>query len=145
LKRHKLLLVFIIAILSVSGCRKYPDGPAFTLLSKRWRLAEDWKKNKIYKNGTEITTEYLSTIKHESLNMDKSGNFSYTLVTNTGWLEYGGTWSFNSDKSVIYFSYFLGQQSITDGNLILRLKEHDMWLQFTTQSGDVMEYHYIPN
>jgi hypothetical protein len=142
---RKTLLVFIVAVLALSGCKKYPDGPWISLLTKKYRLAEDWKKTKIYKNGSDITTQYLSHIQHESFNLDKSGNFNYSITTDASSLSYGGNWTFNSDKTVLFFSYFLGQQSITDTYLILRLKEHDMWLQQTTQSGDTMEYHYSPN
>jgi hypothetical protein len=145
LKIHKLFILFVVAFLAVSGCKKYPDGPYISLLPKNYRLAEDWRKNKIYKNGNDISTEYLTHIRHESLNVDKRGNFNYYLTSDTGYLTYGGSWTFSPDKTVIYFSYFLGAQSMNDVFLILRLKEHDLWLQQTTAGGDVMEYHYIPN
>jgi hypothetical protein len=143
-----LLLVFLfsITIFFWSGCRKYPDGPTFSLIPKNYRLEEDWKKSKVYENGADITSRALAHFAHESFNIDHQGGFSYSLVTDNGSsISYAGSWSFSSDKTVIYFTYALGAGVNTDRFLILRLREDDMWFQTADASGNVMEYHFVPN
>ena len=138
------LLTFVL--LTGTGCSKYPDGPAFSLLPKKWRLDENWKKVKVIRNGTDVTTQALANTQSESFKIKKDYSFSYsTSFKSGGSYDYSGTWSFSSDKTVMYFSYVFGNSYGNDAYIILRLKEDDMWLRTIDQSGDVYEYHYAPN
>jgi hypothetical protein len=142
--RHLFVLLLLIAFISGS-CKKYPDGPEFSLLPKNFRLEENWKTNKVYENKIDVTTVVLAKVTHESRNINRHGGFTYELDEGGSSLSYSGSWSFSSDKTVIYFTYVFGSNVNTDTYLILRLKEDDLWLQNITPSGDVMEYHLIPN
>jgi hypothetical protein len=139
-----LLLTFVL--MDAAGCSKYPDGPALSLLPKKWRLDENWKKTKVIRNGTDVTTQALANTQSESFKINRDGSFSYSTSFNSGGsYDYSGTWSFSTDKTVLYFSYVFGNSYANDVFLILRLKEDDMWLRSIDQAGDVYEYHYIPN
>jgi hypothetical protein len=144
LKRLTLLL-FLFAVLLMGGCKKYPDGPEFSLLPKSWRLAGDWKTTKILENNIDVTARELATVNYESRKIDKNGSFSYELVEGGSTLSYAGSWSFSSDKTIVYFTYAFASTGSTDQFLILRLKEKDLWLQNISPTGDVMEYHFSPN
>jgi hypothetical protein len=144
--RRFLFLLLILGTFAAGSCKKYPDGPEFSLLPKKIRLAEDWKINKMYENGVDITSKGLAHIVHDSRDIKVAGGFSYSMTTDNGTsLSYSGTWSWSSDKTVLYFTYALGAGVQEDTYLILRLKEDDLWLQNVSPTGDVMEYHFIPN
>ncbi|HEV7231192.1 MAG TPA: hypothetical protein VGO45_07690 [Bacteroidia bacterium] len=137
--------LLLLSLGCISGCKKYPDGPAISLLPKSWRLEENWKKQKVYKNGTDISDLYLAKTKSESFNIKKGGAFTYDATNSSGSISYSGTWAFSTDKTVVYFSYYYGANYLNDSYLILRLKEDDLWMKWIDPSGDEYEYHYVPN
>jgi hypothetical protein len=143
--RNLLCMCVLFGVAVSPGCSKYPDGPGFSLLPKKWRLAEDWKPKQIIENGTDITAVYWAHVKSESRNIHKDGTFSFSQVNDNSSITYSGTWAWSADKTVIYFTYSTGSQLITDGFVILRLKEDDMWLKQVTSSGDEYEFHDVPN
>jgi hypothetical protein len=137
--------LLLLSLVGVSGCKKYPDGPTISLLPKSWRLEENWKKQKVYKNGTDISDLSASKTKSESFNIKKDGSFTYDATLTSGSISYAGTWAFSSDKTVVYFTYVYGSNYQNDTYLILRLKEDDLWMRWIDPSGDEYEYHYVPN
>jgi hypothetical protein len=144
--RPLIFCLLALVLLTGGGCSKYPDGPAISLLPKKWRLDENWKKVKVLRNDIDVTAQALNHVASESFKINRDGSFSYSKsFDNASSYDYSGTWSFSSDKTVMYFTYVFGNSYNTDVFLILRLKEDDMWLRAVDQSGDVYEYHYIPN
>jgi hypothetical protein len=138
--------ILLIVCVTLSACKKYPDGPGFTLLPKVLRLCHNWKTVKELKNGVDITSYVLPYIKSESFNISRDQSFSYeATATNGGYVDYTGTWSWSSDKSVVYFSYVFGPQYINRSCVILKLEEKEFWEQEVNSAGDLLEYHYAPN
>ncbi len=146
LKPLPFFFLFLLTSILTGSCKKYPDGPSISVIPKNWRLQGDWKTSKVLQNGKDITSAALANVSAEHKKIDRKGGFSYSLLTTNGsYISYAGTWSFSSDKTVVYFSYALYSGATTDQYLILRLEEHDLWLQNVNVQGDVMEYHYSPN
>jgi len=145
LKTLRLFVLFSILFLFVGGCKKYPDGPVLSLRTRKHRLCENWKRVKEYENGTDITPQVMPIIYSESRNIFTDGSFSYNLVTNNGTVSYSGSWSFSTDQTIVFFSYYAGATPVNDAFLILRLKEGDLWMQNTAVTGDVYQYHFAPN
>ncbi len=143
---YLLLLLLILVIGTGVGCKKYPDGPEFSLMPKKWRLDGDWKLNQALENGTDVTAATLVNTIEYSRKIELNGNFSFNWATNNGTsLSYDGTWTWSDDKTVIYFSYALGAGIQVDTYLILKLERHELWLQNLSPTGDVMQYHFVPN
>ena len=54
--KHFSKLLFLILCISIVSCKKYEDGPAISLMSKKARIANIWKVDVYYLNGKDITT-----------------------------------------------------------------------------------------
>ncbi|PHR45439.1 MAG: hypothetical protein COA32_13420 [Fluviicola sp.] len=137
MKTIKILSLALLAMTFVLGsCSKYEEGPAFSLRTKKARLAGEWKADKyIDSNGNEENANDDGTIEFTKDNtfIVKSGNFSTT-----------GTWEFTKDKEYVEteFTYTSGGVTVTETNesKILRLKNDELWLE--DEDGD--QTHYVP-
>lgn len=137
MKTIKILSLALLAMTFVLGsCSKYEEGPAFSLRTKKARLAGEWKADKyIDSNGNEENANDDGTIEFTKDNtfIVKSGNFSTT-----------GTWEFTKDKEYLEteFTYTSGGVTVTETNesKILRLKNDELWLE--DEDGD--QTHYVP-
>ena len=56
---NKVLLVGVLAIaIGFSGCKKYEDGPWFSLLTKKQRITGEWETKKLLNTDVFIITQY---------------------------------------------------------------------------------------
>lgn len=102
---RNVLLVVFGAICLISSCKKYEEGPSFTLLSKKSRLANTWRIDRYYENEIDKTSDALVLFKDFVLVIDKN-NMKYTKTFKAlGLLNYGetGSWNFSSDQSQVEF------------------------------------------
>ena len=107
--------------IGISGCGKYEDGPGFSLLSKKARVAGDWEVKSI---GSQVMGVNYSI----NMSFEKSGSFyltsSYSYGGYSGNDSYGGSWDFVSDKEQLALTI--------DGDVelfeIKRLTNNEMWL-----------------
>ena len=137
-KTNKLFLLAILFIALtvpvVQSCKKYPDGPMFSLQSRKERVANTWKIENYKKNGNDLT----SSMSGYTETYTKNGNYSYT------WYFFGGsgTWAFqNHDKEI----RITGNTGLSSQTLyILRLEEKSFWYYYMDGS-DKKEFHMIPN
>lgn len=137
MKTIKILSLALLAMTFVLGsCSKYEEGPAFSLRTKKARLAGEWKADKyIDSNGNEENANDDGTIEFTKDNtfIVKSGNFSTT-----------GTWEFTKDKEYVEteFTYTSGGVTVTETNesKILRLKNDELWME----DEDGNQTHYVP-
>ena len=101
----KILSLFVITIFVLTSCKKYEEGPSFTLLSKKSRLANTWRIDRYYENEIDKTSDALVLFKDFVLVIDKN-NMKYTKTFKAlGLLNYGetGSWNFSSDQSQVEF------------------------------------------
>ncbi len=126
---RRFLFAFIpVSILLLSSCGKYPDGPNFSILSRKSRLENVWvHKETAYANGTVeqnpnpgYTTEFTS-----------DGDVIYTNDV----LTLKGEWDLVNDKKDLMITYpDLGGSTFE----IRRLKANELWLK--NSLGDVLKY-----
>lgn len=99
-----LMAAALITVLNFQSCKKYEDGPAFTLKSKKNRLAREWEVVRVYDNDGEQVFPYGGggyDIEIE-FEFEKDGDFeqsysvSYYGYSYSG--SYKGEWEFSSDK-----------------------------------------------
>jgi hypothetical protein len=108
-KFYLFIFVFLI-LLADCGCKKYPQGPAISLRSKKSRLSQQWKLTQYYVDDSERTVEFLQYYQTYQLNISKDGTMDvYTVSTlpATGQqhiVQTNGSWQFNDDKSGFVFT-----------------------------------------
>ncbi|MCC7301610.1 MAG: hypothetical protein IT233_03115 [Bacteroidia bacterium] len=137
------LSMLLVLLISFPACKKYEDGPLFSLRSKKERIANDWKISGYWENGVNKLTDFQNTFQGAKYSLTKSENFVFTYkLLGLIDVEQSGTWHLSGDKDAILFN----QTAPTADNwslTILRLKERELWLQ-ETDSGTVKEYHFLP-
>ena len=121
-----------VTSIGISSCGKYEDGPGFSLLSKKARVAGDWEAKSI---GSQVMGGNYSI----NMTFEKSGSLfttsSYSYGGNSGTYSYAGTWDFVSDKEQLALNI--------DGDVqlfeIKRLKNNEMWLDddISALDGDI--------
>ena len=136
MKKFKNLTYFTLAgvtSMGISSCGKYEDGPGFSLLSKKARVAGDWKVKSI---GTQVMGSSNYSI---NMSFEKSGSltssFTYSYAGYSYTDSYTGSWDFLSDKEQLALNI--------DGDVqlfeIKRLKNNEMWLDddISALDGDI--------
>lgn len=116
----------VCTIISLSGCKKYEDGPGLSLSSKKSRVTADWQFKKVLYNSVDETSSFLDF----TWEMKKDGQFN--MVSN-GNIDHG-KWDFALDKEALDFRY-------DDGTIerynIKRLTAKDLWMELI-DSGDTV-------
>ena len=51
-------IIILFAMVLPFGCKKYPDGPCFSLRSSKNRVTGTWRVDKFYMDGADSTEEY---------------------------------------------------------------------------------------
>jgi len=134
-----LCIMFSLSMVATS-CKKYEEGPALSLRSKKARVVNKWKAEKVTENGKDVTADYKDItweFKDDNkfvITVSGSGGLSITL---------NGTWEFNNDKTKI-ITILNGERTESE---ILRLKEKSLWVkQVETDAGvtTTIEIHLIP-
>ena len=135
-KMKKIISALVVVIILVSSCKKYPDGPEFTLLTKKERISGNWKLEQVIVNGYDVTNAYnLWYGSNYQLDIVKSG--SYSVVGN---FPDHGIWNFVDDKSDV--SFISQEDKGTKTYKILRLESSSMWFQDVDSSNYIREIHY---
>ena len=123
----KLLVFSILFSLLFASCNKYPDGPKFTLLTKRSRMTGIWDlKETVHTDGSVLTNtdDYLMTLKYNKDMSIETPNGTYT-----------GTWAFFTNDEQVRFSY----NSLYITYTIRRLAKNELWL-LDINTGYIYKY-----
>jgi len=117
---NKFLLVGGLATaIGLSGCKKYEDGPYFSLLTKKQRLTGEWEVKKLQMDGANAIGNGIEL----DMEFDKDGDFEFkSSVVYTYTDYYGnqssyteqstakGEWEFSNDKQEIELDFDDGEQ-----------------------------------
>ncbi len=131
MKTKNIFAFILIIAASLTGCKKYENGPVISLRSKTERVSNTWKVESYTINGSDYTS-ILNNINYTET-YTKDGKYSYSSSLGSS----SGTWEFQSNKMQIKRSGASGQA--TDLN-ILRLKEKEFWYYYLDNS-DRHEIH----
>jgi len=118
-----LLAATMITVLNFHSCKKYDDGPSFTLRTTTARLTGEWE---IVRIGSEIYPQNGYSLEFE---FEKNGDFAYKYSYSSSGqnysYSYGGEWEFSSDKENI--------EIILNGSVldfeINRLTNKELWIE----------------
>ncbi|MBN8704047.1 MAG: hypothetical protein J0M08_13345 [Bacteroidetes bacterium] len=141
------LLVLLTTTLFLGSCKKYEDGPMFSLRTKKARVAGTWEMEKYFEAGVDKTVEYKQLVSSNKMELKRNGDLDVTLggnymgfpVTLTG----TGTWEFLSGKEEVETNTtFTGQSTSTRTVYkILRLKNKELWVE-VKDTNPVQEFHF---
>ena len=140
MKTGKLILgLGVMAALTFASCKKYEEGPAISLRSKKERVANTWQIEKAYNNGEDVTDEYDEyTVKFtkagdaELAALYSFGDFSFEYETD-------GTWAFQNNAEELAVDYENDDADRT--YQILKLTEDELWVR---EKGGEDELHLMP-
>src|ERR1051326_8081433 len=98
----------VMAMVEMTACSKYPEGPKLSLRSKTSRLAGDWKLSKYLKNGTDITSQVLGSGDMMTVSITKDGKWTSSYTSGSFTFTSNGTWEFVEKKEKL--------KMVTDGS-----------------------------
>lgn len=126
------VLIAGLSTLTITGCKKYEDGPLISLRSREARVANTWKIDNYKVNGT----DYTSLMGGYSETFTKSGGYSYESSILNG----SGTWKFRNHDEEIALTGTANQDNYT--LVILKLEEKEFWYYYM-DGDDKKEFHLI--
>ncbi len=151
MKTTKYLLLLITISLFFWGCKKYEDGPFFTLVSAQSRLVNhQWALDQYLRNNVDETSYIvINTITYlETYGKDGTYTVSYYDDSNKS-INESGKWEFENKKDGLHlsgissyskfcstYSYSLSSSHVT----ILKLTKDEYWYTFE-DGGDTHELH----
>lgn len=121
------LMVALASTLLFASCKKYEEGPAISLRSKKERVANTWEIEKAMRNGQDVTSEY----DQFELQMLTDGDASLAAIYTFGSITYeyqtNGTWQFANKKEQLELDF---EDNDADRVYnILKLKETELWIR----------------
>jgi len=130
------LLILLAGMMIVTGesCKKYPDGPTFSIHSRTERVANTWRVDNYKVNDA----DYTSLVSGYTETYSKDGNFSYSFGSLAG----TGTWAFQNKDEQIKITGNTNQSDVT--LYILKLEEKQFWYYYM-DGNDKKEFHMIGN
>jgi hypothetical protein len=137
-----ILFVALALAMVLPACKKYEDGPTISLRTKSSRVVNTWSIDKVYNDGVDITTAYLSFQQDYKIEFKDDGTFVQSWLQGGVNVSYTGDWEFNSDKTGLKIT----ENGVSSEWTILRLKNDELWVKETYTSGgqqDIYETHFI--
>lgn len=124
-------ILFALAIIGgvVISCKKYEEGPALSLRTKKSRLAGEWTAEKVLLNGTDVTSTYLPSGSTYKIKIEKSGSWSDTYTSSSGSSSDNGTWEFVDKKENLKRITNGSGDADGDTSIIIKLKNKELWLE----------------
>jgi hypothetical protein len=147
MKLLKQITFFFIAIvfITITACKKYPDGPRFSLYTKQQRLCNGWDVFSFTVNGYDSTAYLKSQPFYGQFGFlaqkgDNDAYFTYAAAGSYGGL---GHWYFGNNKTSVQI--YCNYDSASPGTVgpyrigiwtwdIMRLEKTELWLK-TNYSG----------
>ena len=134
-KMSVLLTLFAgLNLLSMQSCKKYEEGPFFSIHSRTERVSNTWKVDNFKINGTDYTSLMSGYVETYS----KDGNFSFSWGSLSG----TGKWAFQNNDAEIKINGTSNQESQT--LFILKLEEKQFWYYYM-DGNDKKEFHMVQN
>ncbi|MEL6192489.1 MAG: hypothetical protein AAFR66_10580 [Bacteroidota bacterium] len=132
MKKRLILPFLVIAGICLGACKKYEDGPVFSLRSKKERVANNWKAGLLSRNNLDELEEF-STFE---LDFSKGGSFEWRVqpASDSTVQTLSGNWEFAKVKESIKLTYAVDSLGTDSIRLLFmdirRLKEDEMWLEY---------------
>ncbi len=99
-------ILLILLLFIPSSCKKYEDGPWFSLHTKKERVTGNWRFEYAKEDGIDVTERYVD----QRVNMAKNGDIYWVQGFDPSTYQtYGprGTWRFLNDKMQVEMHFDL--------------------------------------
>lgn len=137
MKRIQIIFLSILIAGFLQSCGKYEEGPKFSLIPKKYRVAGVWKPEKLLLNGQENEIGF-AFIKDLKLTLMHDGTGEMFFWNSTADVE----WKFSDDKENFLIRHnFTGVWSDWSESEIIRLTMKDFWVREKNEN-DIIETHY---
>ncbi len=140
----KQLAILFIAVLCLTSCSKYEEGPVISFRGKTERLVNSWGYLLVLRNGNNITFGNVDgTINYaaSSIGFEDGGRFTSINYNDSLFVQEDGNWTFESKKEAVLLDYDNGNQRVLS---IIKLKEKEVWLE-ETFDDNIIQYQLFPN
>ncbi len=127
-------VLLLFAAFLMSSCGKYPEGPGFSLRSKKARVANTWEVEYSQDSDGDENTEDFENNTYE---FTKDGDATFTVNTAAGTFTQEGNWEFDNNKED-FVLIFNGNRNTSK---ILKLKNNEFWI---ADKDDDSEIHFVP-
>ena len=124
-----------VLALHTSSCKRYEEGPAFTLRTAKARLVNTWEIEKYMVNGEDITALVLPFFGENSLEFSRDNRYEW----NIGGINQKGKWSFIENRDKV--EMLEDGDSIKFSQKIIKLTNNEFWVE-DQEDGDNIEVHY---
>lgn len=133
----------------VSSCKKYEEGPSFSLRTKTGRLSRTWKVFSIIDDSDSNNENELLDGEKWEYTFNKNLTFSvYRLYydVNNNLVQYQSGqryWNFSDDKKYIILDYDeTGNGTEANGDIVKweieRLTKNDLWVKEVTEDNETL-------
>jgi len=123
------ILLFAIT-LGLSSCKKYEEGPGFSMRSKKARLVGEWQLDELKIEGEDLTSQ----INKWELEFEKNEDFDQSFQVVGGQSSTtDGEWEFSNDKEELEVTYDDGTKIDLE---IMRLTNKEFFFEFTQRYED---------
>ncbi len=129
-----LIAMMALGAISTPSCKKYEEGPGFSLMSKKARLTGKWKVDRYeLSNGNIEEGDDDSEVEFK-----KDGTMILTSTDPNFSFSFSGTWEFSDNKEELITKFqFFGSEEIEKATIIL-LKNKE----FATEDEDGDKIYY---
>jgi hypothetical protein len=132
------------------GCKKYPEGPSLSLLTKKERVTNDWVIDKYFIDDTDYTEAYHNVFSKSKLSIKRDCTYQKETVSEKSTTITKGKWDFGYKHYNLVFNEISitqnGSQKVANAEHqfeILKLKRVELWFRETT-AGHRYTYYYKP-
>lgn len=136
-------IAILLLNLTMSGCRKYPDGPTFSFQSKEARVTGNWVARTFFRNSLDELNRY----DVYNLQFLREGRMVWRVQPAGGVLsEITGDWELANVNEAIKITFDLRDPVSNEVRLlymdIRRLSGDELWVSFTDIDGDKFDVQF---
>ncbi len=136
--QKSILYTLVLLSILLSSCKKYDEGPAFSLASKKERLCKKWQIEKFMFNNMDRTSTVDSM--YLTYEFTKDGKYQEIMAHTHMYYVIDGKWDFINNKESILITWSQSDNLIWE---IKKLEKDRLWLVQHFDLVDI-EYHLIP-
>lgn len=114
--KKMMLAAAVVIMLNISSCKKYDDGPAFSLKTKTARLTGEWEV---------VEVENQAPNGKMTMEFDKDGDFTFEYSYDGSNYSSNGEWEWESGKESVELEI---DNEKTEWE-ILRLTNKELWFE----------------
>jgi len=132
-KSLMLLLTLAVVMPSMQSCKKYEEGPAFSLRTKKARFVNKWKVDK-YEINDEDATTFVDGFTYD---FQKDGT---AILDDGDGNSTAGTWEFTDGKEKVVIT----SDGDSDTWTIMRLKHAELICEYEDGNGNKHRIEFAP-